>query len=295
MRATPARVQRAGGLVVLSCALKYHVGPRCSVIYVGQWYIPPTFAFSFVTALTLITGMGQNISLGLLFSICAPLTSHDAPCSDSPMMYAPSRDGPSTSSTVIILVTRVKVTNLSSSHWFFWAVTWQIAVRKLVGLTSPLSHVTLGISLGLFIHSSSWKIRSEKFFTQDPSAFILGQARFAHDVGTRSKYNAIIKSSIASLIVSSPANPSCNSLIERLISTSNTFMMSISWMNTFWYGPISSRLLIKSSTSKLFSPNLSRSSLAVASATCCGDAAPSPLEDPFGCSSISVLNMVLLC
>mmetsp|Transcript_9800 Transcript_9800/g.22070 ORF Transcript_9800/g.22070 Transcript_9800/m.22070 type:complete len:222 (-) Transcript_9800:1854-2519(-) len=217
-----------------------------------------------------------------------------APCKLKPIIYAPSREPASTSSADIILVTRVNVTNLSSSHWFFCAVTWQIAVKKLVGLTSPLSHVTFGISLGLFIHSSNWKRRSEKFFAHEPRGFKLGQARFAHDTGTRSMYSDIIKSSMASLIVSSPAKPRCNSLMERLISASKTFMMSISWMNTFWYGPISSKLLTNSSTSKFFSPNLSSSSLAVASATCCGDAAPSPLETPFGCNSISVLNMVLL-
>ena len=239
--------------------------------------------------------MGQNISLGLLFSICAPFMSQLAPCKFRPMMYAPSLELPSTSSTVIIFVTRVKVTNLSSSHWFFCAVTWQMAVKKLVGLTNPLNQVTLGISLGLFIHSSSWKRRSEKFFTQDPNDFKLGHPRLAHDAGTLSMYNAVIKSSIGSLIVSSPAKPSCNSLIERRISASSTFIMSISWMNTFWYGPISSKFLIKSSTSKFFSPNLSKISLAVASAICCGDAAPSPLETPLGCSSISVLKMVLLC
>jgi hypothetical protein len=31
-------IQRAGGLLVLSCAQKTKVGPRCSVLYTGHWY-----------------------------------------------------------------------------------------------------------------------------------------------------------------------------------------------------------------------------------------------------------------
>lgn len=38
MRATPDMIQRAGGLLVLSCAQKTKVGPRCSVLYTGHWY-----------------------------------------------------------------------------------------------------------------------------------------------------------------------------------------------------------------------------------------------------------------
>merc|ERR1719263_1451933 len=122
MSATPARIHRAGGVLVL---------------YVGHEYMPLMSALSAWTPLTDMTGMGENISFGFELSTLVLLPSQRAPIICSPLMYAPSRACPSTSSGVIFLLTSVTETSLSSSLLSFCAATWLIAVRNDCGLTRP--------------------------------------------------------------------------------------------------------------------------------------------------------------
>ena len=82
-----------------------------------------------------------------------------------------------------------------------------------------------------------------------------------------------------------------------MISVMSTFIQSISCMNTFWYGPMSSKLRLSSSTSKPLSASFSMTSFRCASAMACGElpvssswSAPPPPPLPI-CSSESEWNM----
>ena len=92
---------------------------------------------------------------------------------------------------------------------------------------------TLGISMGLACHSSNCTSLILKSFSHDDNGRIDGQARFCHVGGILSKNKLVFKVSMASLIVNSPAKPSCSSLSDLIISYNNVFITSISCMNTF--------------------------------------------------------------
>mmetsp|Transcript_29376 Transcript_29376/g.94271 ORF Transcript_29376/g.94271 Transcript_29376/m.94271 type:complete len:311 (-) Transcript_29376:3783-4715(-) len=246
-------------------------------------------------ALTVMTGISQNISFGRDFSTEPAFMSQRAPCMDRPMTCAPSRSCDSTSSTVIFFVMTVFVTSLSSSHFFSCAVTWQTAVRNDCGFTRPLSHVTLGISSGLFCHSSSCCRRSMKSASHVVSERMDAHASLDQPSGTLSLKSESWSASIFSDMVSSPARPCWSSLSERMISASRRFMTSISWMNTFWYGPCSSRLRTRSSTSYFLSPKISWMFCSFASATAAGLWDSSPPAATRGCSSSSVEHSTSDC
>merc|ERR1719248_55207 len=222
--------------------------------------------------------------------------SHRAPCMLKPHTYAPSRLTESTLSCVSHLVTSVNVTNLSSSHWFFWAATWFTEVKNDWGLIKYDSHVHLGISIGLPAHSSNCPKRAVKFASHPESAFIDAHEILDHFGGTSSMNRASHTASMASDMLSSPLKPNVNSFKERTISANNRFMTSISCRNEFWKGPFSSNDASRSSMSNFFSPKRSMMSSSLAAATSVGDMPP-PSSSPAdrGCSSTSVLNMPSDC
>lgn len=78
------------------------------------------------------------------------------------------------------------------------------AKKELILLMTAL---TLGMSAGLFCHSSSCTNLKLKSVSQEDSGRRLGQARFCQAVGMRSRYKEVFSASIASDIVSSPAKP----------------------------------------------------------------------------------------
>merc|ERR1719248_110167 len=222
--------------------------------------------------------------------------SHRAPCMLKPHTYAPSRLTESTLSCVSHFVTSVNVTNLSSSHWFFWAATWFTLVKNDWGLIRYDSQVHLGISVGLPAHSSSCPSLAVKLVNQPDNAFIEAHEILDHFGGTSSMKRASQTASMASLIDNSPLKPSVNSFNDRTISANNLFMTSISWRNEFWKGPFSSNEASKSSISNFFSPKRSMMSSSLAAATSVGDMPP-PSSSPAdrGCNSTSVLNMPSDC
>mmetsp|Transcript_19851 Transcript_19851/g.26948 ORF Transcript_19851/g.26948 Transcript_19851/m.26948 type:complete len:295 (-) Transcript_19851:5731-6615(-) len=234
-------------------------------------------------------GIAQNISFGFDFSRTPSMAFHLAPCRFSPDTNAPSRDAVSISSAVKTFFTVVRDVSLSSSHMFFWAATWLIAVRKDCGFTSPETHVTLGSSSGLFSQSSICPICAAKVVSQIARPMSDGQASFFQLPGNSSMNSAFCRASIESLIVSSPANPSWSSFNDRTISATSVLITSISCINTFWYGPCSSgpRDRARSSMSKFFSPNRSSTSAMIASAAATGDAPPSSSPSPLAARSCS--------
>mmetsp|Transcript_24626 Transcript_24626/g.85662 ORF Transcript_24626/g.85662 Transcript_24626/m.85662 type:complete len:265 (-) Transcript_24626:432-1226(-) len=258
--ATPARIQRAAGLLVLSCARKTNVGPRCSVLYTGHRYTPFSSALSALTLRQLTTGNSQNISRGFDLSTMDAVVSQRAPCRNMPCTYAPSRLCASTSSSTRF-VTSVWITSLSSSCELRCAVCWLMAVRNDCGLIRPPSHVTLGISDGFATHSPSCPVRLVRLCSHDDSGRSDGHASLAQLSGTRSRKREFMRPSIASDTVSSPAKPWLSSISERVTSVSSVFICSHSSINTFWNGPRSSMLFATSSKSNLVSPNRSRMSL----------------------------------
>mmetsp|Transcript_13430 Transcript_13430/g.18360 ORF Transcript_13430/g.18360 Transcript_13430/m.18360 type:complete len:210 (+) Transcript_13430:192-821(+) len=187
----------------------------------------------------LMTGIGHDISRGRERSSIPALRSQRQPTMEKPDTYAPSREWPSTSLTDRFVMS-VWITSLSSSRDWRCAVCCAMAVKKDWGLIMPESHVTLGISRGLAAQSDSWLMRSCQSCSHVVRLRRDGHASFAHDDGTRPRKSALMRSSIWSDTVSSPAKPMPSSVSERRTSSSSRFICSHSSVRTFWKGPFSS-------------------------------------------------------
>mmetsp|Transcript_43886 Transcript_43886/g.81972 ORF Transcript_43886/g.81972 Transcript_43886/m.81972 type:complete len:224 (-) Transcript_43886:314-985(-) len=152
---------------------------------------------------------------------------------------------------------------------------------------------TLGMFSGSLIHSSSWAYRSCRFTRQDFSGRVEAKPSFTHHTGNFSEKRHLAMSSIPSLMVSSPLKPSCNSCKPLTISYRSAFMYSHSCRNTNWYGPLSSVVIprLTSSVGKRFSFTSSKISSHVSCAMAMGlmeaSSSPSPPAPP----PVSIINI----
>mmetsp|Transcript_89948 Transcript_89948/g.259341 ORF Transcript_89948/g.259341 Transcript_89948/m.259341 type:complete len:237 (+) Transcript_89948:428-1138(+) len=147
-----------------------------------------------------------------------------------------------------------------------------MAVRKLWGLNNFEMSTTFGMLSGSLIQSSSCTQRSCKFTRQDRRGRVDAKPSLTHHIGNFSAKRQVARSSMTSLIVSSPLKPSCNSCKPRTISYTRLFMYSHSWRNTNWNGPFSSSDIERdtSSVGNFFSWTSSKISAHVCSAIAMG-------------------------
>mmetsp|Transcript_23682 Transcript_23682/g.68365 ORF Transcript_23682/g.68365 Transcript_23682/m.68365 type:complete len:202 (-) Transcript_23682:1179-1784(-) len=147
-----------------------------------------------------------------------------------------------------------------------------MAVRKLCGLKSREMSTTFGMFSGSLIQSSSCRHRSCRFTRQDRSGRVEAKPSLTHHIGSFSVYSEPARSSICWLIVSSPLKPSFSSCRPRTISYTRPFMYSHSCRKTNWYGPFSSSVIwrLTSSVANFFSMTSSRISPQMTSAMASG-------------------------